>query len=63
IVVLTAETPKLLEKSDAAFRAAMVELGLWSVLSIGLVVCLHLLRARSPGPAPVAERAKPSATR
>ena len=60
IVVLTAETHKVIEKGDAAFRAAMIELAILAFLSVGLVVCLHLLRARpSPGPTqPVAERAK-----
>jgi uncharacterized membrane protein (DUF373 family) len=60
IVVLTAETHKLLEKGEAAFRAAMIELALLTVLSVGLVACLHLLRARPRpgGSQPVAERAK-----
>jgi uncharacterized membrane protein (DUF373 family) len=60
IVVLTAEAHRAIESGDAAFRAAMVELGLLTVLSLGLVVCLYLLRARSPASAPVAERTKPS---
>jgi uncharacterized membrane protein (DUF373 family) len=61
IVVLTAEAHKVIEKGDAAFRAAMIELALLTVLSVGLVVCLYLLRARTaPGSEPVAERTKPS---
>ena len=61
IVVLTAETHKVVEKGEAAFRAAMIELALLTFLSVGLVVCLYLLRARTgPGVSqPVAERAKP----
>ena len=58
IVVLTAETHKVLEKGEAVFRAAMIELALLTLLSVGLVVCLYLLRARAgPGISqPVAER-------
>src|SRR5499426_2989139 len=62
IVVLTAEAHKVSEKGEAAFRAAMIELALLTFLSVGLVVCLYLLRARaSPDAAqPAAERAKDS---
>jgi len=60
IVVLTAEAHKVLEKGDAGFRAAMIELGLLTLLSVGLVICLYLLRARAePGtPQPAAERTR-----
>ena len=60
IVVLTAESHKVVEKGETAFRAAMVELALLTFLSVGLVVCLYLLRARTrPGTSePAAERAK-----
>jgi hypothetical protein len=60
IVVLTAEAHKVLEKGEAGFRAAMIELALLTVLSVGLAVCLYLLRARpGPGtPQPAAERAR-----
>src|SRR5215468_3484558 len=65
IVVLTAETHKLLEKSDAGFRAAMIELSLLTVLSVGLVICLYLLRARTAPESsqPMAQRAKPTSGR
>jgi uncharacterized membrane protein (DUF373 family) len=60
MVVLTAEAHKVLEKGETAFRAAMIELGLLTVLSVGLVVCLYLLRARAePGPPrPATERTR-----
>jgi hypothetical protein len=60
IVVLTAEAHKVLEKGEAAFRAAIIELALLTALSVGLAVCLYLLRARSsPGtPEPAAERTR-----
>jgi uncharacterized membrane protein (DUF373 family) len=65
IVVLTAETHKLLEKSDAGFRAAMIELSLLTVLSVGLVICLYLRRARTAPESsqPMVERAKPTSGR
>jgi hypothetical protein len=58
IVVLTAEAHQASEKGEAAFRAAMIELALLTVLSVGLVVCLYLVRAR-----PVPGAAQPSAER
>jgi len=59
IVVLTAESHKVLERGEPAFRAAMVELALLIVLSVGLVICLYLLRARpSPGAGPPAAEAR-----
>jgi uncharacterized membrane protein (DUF373 family) len=56
IVVLTAESHKVLEKGTAAFHAAMTELGLLTGLSVGLVVCLYLLRPRGATAPPVAEK-------
>jgi uncharacterized membrane protein (DUF373 family) len=55
ILVLTAEFGKLIEKGEAAFRLAMIELGLLTLMTIALVACLVALRKRHP--AAVAERA------
>jgi uncharacterized membrane protein (DUF373 family) len=55
ILVLTAEIGKLIEKGEAAFRNAMIELGLLTVMTIALVACLVALRKRHPEA--VAERA------
>jgi hypothetical protein len=54
----------VLEKGEASFRAAMIELALLTLLSVGLVVCLYLLRARiGPGIAePASERVKADAS-
>jgi uncharacterized membrane protein (DUF373 family) len=52
VLVLTAEFSKLLELGDVAFRTAMIELGLLTVLIVALVVSLALLRRRgAPRPA------------
>lgn len=52
VLVLTAEFSKLLELGDVAFRNAMIELGLLTVLIVALVVSLALLRRRgAPRPA------------
>lgn len=55
ILVLTAEFGKLIEKGEASFRNAMLELGLLTAMTIALVACLVALRKRHP--AAVAERA------
>jgi uncharacterized membrane protein (DUF373 family) len=55
ILVLTAEFAKLIEKGEAVFRNAMIELGLLTVMTVTLVACLIILRKR-PAQA-VAERA------
>ena len=55
ILVVTAEFAKLLEKGDAAFRNAMIELALLIAMTLALVGCLVALRKRHP--AAVAERA------
>ena len=48
ILVLTAEFSKLIELGDEAFRNAMIELGLLTVLIVALVVSLAVLRRRGP---------------
>lgn len=58
IVVLTAESHKVMDKGEAAFRAAMIELALLILLSVGLAACLYLLRAR-----PHPDAAQPAAER
>lgn len=58
IVVLTAESHKVIDKGEAAFRAAMIELALLILLSVGLAACLYLLRAR-----PHPDAAQPAAER
>lgn len=54
ILVLTAEFAELLEKGDVAFRNAMIELGLLTLMVLALVASLMMLRRRG---AAVAERA------
>lgn len=54
VLVLTAEFADLLEKGDVAFRNAMIELGLLTVMIVALVGSLMLLRRRQSQP--VAER-------
>jgi uncharacterized membrane protein (DUF373 family) len=51
ILVLTAELPKLSKESMALFQNSMIELGLLTVLVIGLVVCLHFIHPRNPNAA------------
>ena len=51
VLVLTAEFAQLLEKGEQAFRNAMVELGLLTVMILALVVALMLLRRRASQPA------------
>ena len=48
ILVLTAEMSKLAKEGQTNFYNAMIELGLLTVLIISLVLCLHMLRQRSP---------------
>lgn len=55
ILVLTAEFEKLVERQDVAFRNAMLELGLLTLMVLALVVSLVLLRRR--GAEAVAEKA------
>lgn len=47
ILVLTAEFERLVERQDATFRNAMLELGLLTVMVLVLVVSLVLLRKRA----------------
>jgi hypothetical protein len=47
ILLLTAEFPKLLEQGESAFRHAMWELGLLTVMVPVLVISVVLLRRRS----------------
>jgi uncharacterized membrane protein (DUF373 family) len=56
IVVLTAETHTLSQESPAAYQRALVELGVLGAIALSIVICLHLLRVRSPEAAPVAKR-------
>lgn len=48
ILVLTAEFPKLAQENESAFRNAMIELGLLTILIVALVLCLRILRQRHP---------------
>jgi phosphate starvation-inducible membrane PsiE len=54
ILVLTAEIAELLEKGEALFRSAVIELAVLTVLIVALVASLLMLRRRAPGA--VAER-------
>ena len=56
ILVLTAEFGKLMAEGEAAFRYAMIELGLLTVMTGVMVACLVGLRKRHKDAA-VAERA------
>lgn len=55
IIVLTAATHELSESNPDGFVRALAELALLTLMALGLVVCLYLLRTRTPQPA--AERA------
>jgi len=55
VLVITAEFSKLLEQGEVAFRNAMVELGLLTVMIVALVASLLMLRRR--GAQAVADRA------
>ncbi|MGH7313680.1 MAG: phosphate-starvation-inducible PsiE family protein, partial [Candidatus Rokuibacteriota bacterium] len=54
VLVLTAEFPKLLEQGEVAFRNAMAELALLTVMIVALVASLLMLRRR--GAQAVADR-------
>jgi hypothetical protein len=54
VLVLTAEFSSLLEKGETAFRNAMIELGLLTLMVVALVGSLVMLRRRAP--AAVADR-------
>jgi hypothetical protein len=42
-----AELPRLIEKGDTTFHNAMIELGVFMVMTVSLVACLVMLRKRS----------------
>lgn len=48
ILVLTAEFGKLLDHGEVAFRNAMIELAVLTLLTVALVACLLMLRRRAP---------------
>ncbi len=50
VLVLTAEFSRIMDRGEAALRAAMIELAILTVLVVALVVSLVLLRRR-PGAA------------
>jgi uncharacterized membrane protein (DUF373 family) len=50
VLVITAEFADLLDKGEEAFRNAMIELGLLTVMIVALVVSLMLLRCRQAQP-------------
>jgi uncharacterized membrane protein (DUF373 family) len=56
ILVLTAEAKTVMEARPDAFREVVIELALLTVMALGLVFCLYLLRARDVVTPPVAER-------
>jgi uncharacterized membrane protein (DUF373 family) len=51
ILVLTAEAKTVAQSRPEAFRETVVELAVLTVMSLSLVVCLYLLRARDVGAA------------
>jgi uncharacterized membrane protein (DUF373 family) len=51
ILIITAEFSKPAEVLEAAFRNAMIELGLLTVLILSLVFSLHFLKRQSPAKA------------
>ena len=51
VLVLTAEFGDLMTRGDGAFRNAMLELGLLTVMVLALVWALVLVRRRAPGAA------------
>lgn len=51
ILIITAEFSKPEEVLEAAFRNAMMELGLLTVLILSLVLSLHFLKRQSPAKA------------
>jgi hypothetical protein len=46
--MLTAEFPRLVESNSAAFRGAMLELGLLTVMIVALVASLVVLKRHGP---------------
>ena len=46
VLVLTAEFSRLVEQGEAAFRNAMIELGLLTLMIVALVASLLMLKAR-----------------
>jgi len=48
ILVVTAELPKLTEANESIFRTAMVEMSVLTLMILGLVVSLLMLRRRHP---------------
>jgi uncharacterized membrane protein (DUF373 family) len=46
ILVLTAEMAKMAKESQEGFYNSMIELGLLTVLTLALVLCVYLLRQR-----------------
>jgi uncharacterized membrane protein (DUF373 family) len=48
LLVLTAEFAGLLQKNEAAFQGAMLELGLLTVMIVALVTSLVILKRRPP---------------
>jgi hypothetical protein len=51
VLVLTAEFAELMDRGGDAFRNAMIELGLLTVMILVLVISLALLRRHGPRPA------------
>jgi hypothetical protein len=51
VIVLVAEFAHLAKQSESVFRHAMIELGLLTVMILGLVVAILLLRTRGRGAA------------
>ena len=46
VLVLTADFHELQERGEAAFRVAMIELGVLTLMILALVVSLRMLRRR-----------------
>jgi uncharacterized membrane protein (DUF373 family) len=55
ILVLTAELAKVAEQGETAFRHALIELAILTVMTVALVACLAMLKRRATQP--TAERA------
>jgi hypothetical protein len=55
ILVLTAEFSDLIDRGETAFRNAIIELALLTMMVLVLVISLAMLRRRG-GPTPAAER-------
>ena len=52
ILILTAEFSRFLEMGEVAFRNAMIELGLLTVMAVALVISLFILRRPRSDPSP-----------